>query len=131
EFEPGKDEVIRTGQAGYLVSYGEMLYRALDAVERLRESGLDVGLINKPTLNLVDEEALQAYGGTGFVLVVESQNIKTGLGSRLGSWLLERGLTPKFATMGTTREGHGGLGEQVEYQNLETAAIMERVKGLI
>ncbi len=130
-FEPGKDEFIRTGQAGYVVSYGEMLYRALDAVERLREAGLDVGLINKPTLNLIDEEALKVYGGSGFVLVAESQNIKSGLGSRLGSWLLERGLTPKFATMGTTREGHGGLGEQVEYQNLETADIMARVRGLI
>jgi len=131
EFEPGKDEFIRKGTAGYVVSYGEMLYRALDAVDRLRESGLDVGLINKPTLNLVDEEALGEYGGNGFVLVVESQNLKTGLGSRMGTWLLERGLTPKYSAMGTTREGHGGLGEQVEYQNLETAAIIERVKGLI
>ena len=31
-FAPGKDEIIREGSAGYVVSYGELLYRALDAV---------------------------------------------------------------------------------------------------
>ena len=56
EFIPGKDETILDGKAGYVVSFGEMLYRSLDAVMRCREMGLDVGLINKPTLNIVDEE---------------------------------------------------------------------------
>src|SRR4029079_14650942 len=37
-FTPGKDELIREGNAGYVVSYGEMLFRSLDAVERARES---------------------------------------------------------------------------------------------
>jgi transketolase C-terminal domain/subunit len=56
KFEPGKDEVIVEGKAGYVVSFGEMLYRSWDAVLKCRQEGLDVGLINKPTLNIVDEE---------------------------------------------------------------------------
>ena len=59
-FVPGKDEIVRQGTAGYIVSYGEMLYRCLDAVEQLREEGIDVGLVNKPTLNIVDTEMLAA-----------------------------------------------------------------------
>lgn len=55
KFEPGKDEVIAEGKDGYVVSFGEMLYRSWDAVKRCRQEGLNVGLINKPTLNLVDE----------------------------------------------------------------------------
>ena len=55
-FVPGKDGVIVDGKAGYVVSYGDMLYRSWDAVLRCRQEGLDVGLINKPTLNLVDEQ---------------------------------------------------------------------------
>ena len=47
-FERGKDDVIREGRAGYVVAYGELLYRALDAVERARENGIDVGLITRP-----------------------------------------------------------------------------------
>ena len=56
KFVPGKDDVIVEGKAGYVVSFGEMLYRSWDAVLRCREQGLDVGLINKASLNVVDEQ---------------------------------------------------------------------------
>jgi transketolase C-terminal domain/subunit len=130
-FEPGKDELIRSGKAGYIVSYGEMLYRSLDAVERLRQAGIEVGLINKSTLNVVDTEMLARAGASPFVLVVESQNIKTGLGSRYGTWLLENGFSPRYARLGTTREGQGGLGEQVGYQGCDPAAIRQKVEELL
>ena len=61
EFVPGKDEVILEGKAGYVVSYGDMLYRSYDAVLRVRQEGLDVGLVNKPTLNLVDEQVSAGF----------------------------------------------------------------------
>ncbi|NJQ97921.1 MAG: transketolase, partial [Hydrococcus sp. CSU_1_8] len=74
KFVPGKDEVIREGTQGYIVSFGEALYRSLDAVERLKQEGLDIGLINKPTLNVIDEETISKIGKAPFVLVVESFN---------------------------------------------------------
>lgn len=129
-FVPGKDEVVREGTAGYIVSFGEALYRALDAVERLKQEGIDVGLINKPTLNVVDEAMLAKIGAAPFVLVVESLNRRTGLGSRFGSWLLERGLTPKFAHLGTHKEGCGGLWEQFPHQGIDPQSIMGKVKEL-
>lgn len=79
KFVPGKDEVICEGKSGYVVSFGDMLYRSWDAVLRCRQEGLDVGLINKPTLNLVDEETIRKVGTSPFVLVVESFNQKTGV----------------------------------------------------
>ena len=130
-FVPGKDEVVREGTAGYIVSYGESLYRALDAVERLKQEGIDVGLINKHTLNVVDEVMLAKLGASPFVLVVEAFNRRTGLGSRFGSWLLERGLTPKFAHLGTHKEGCGGLWEQFPYQGIDPLGIMGQVKKLL
>ena len=105
KFVPGKEEIVRTGSAGYIISFGDMLYRSLDAVERLREQGVDVGLINKPTLNAVDEETMKIYGNSPFVLVVESISQKNGLGSKLGSQLLQRGYTPKYKHIGTFHEG--------------------------
>jgi hypothetical protein len=62
---------------------------------------------------------------------VEAFNRKTGLGSRFGSWLLERGLTPKFAYLGTHEEGCGGLWEQYPYQGLDPTGIMKKVKELV
>src|SRR5215469_6362433 len=68
-FEPGKDSVVRAAPAGggYVVAYGEALYRALDAVIRLNEAGVKVGLINKPTLNVVDKDTMKTLAGAPFV----------------------------------------------------------------
>jgi transketolase C-terminal domain/subunit len=131
EFQPGKDEIIRRGTRGYIISYGEMLYRALDAVERLRGAGVDVGLINKPTLNVVDEEAILRAGETSFVLVVESQNAKTGLGSRYGTWLLERGLSPRYAHIGSHRLGAGGLWEHMAHQGIDAESIITKIRAFV
>ncbi|TVY80899.1 Transketolase [Lachnellula suecica] len=130
KFEPSKDEFLRTGTIGYVITYGEMVYRAIDAVDRLRSEGVDVGLVNKSTLNVVDENAMRQYGSTGFVLVVESLNQKTGLGSKMGTWLLERQLTPKYKYIGTTKEGCGGLGEQIFHQGLDPQSVIKAVRSL-
>jgi len=130
KFVPGKDEVIREGTDGYIVAFGESLYRALDAVERLKKEGINIGLINKPTLNVIDEETLAKIGKAPLVLVVESFNRKTGLGSRFGSWLLERGLTPKFAHIATHKEGCGGLWEQFPHQGIDPNGIIAKIKEL-
>lgn len=79
KFLPGKDEIIIKGEAGYVVSFGDMLYRSYDAVLRCKALGLDVGLVNKPTLNVVDEDVIRQIGACSFVLVVESLNQKTGV----------------------------------------------------
>jgi transketolase C-terminal domain/subunit len=131
KFTPGKDELVRDGDAGYIVTFGDGVYRCLDAVERLKQEGINVGLVNKSTLNVVDEEMLAKIGKAPFVIVAEAFNRKTGLGSRFGSWLLERGYAPKFAYLGTHKEGCGGLWEQYPYQGLDPVGIMAKVKELV
>jgi transketolase C-terminal domain/subunit/transketolase N-terminal domain/subunit len=130
-FVSGKDETIREGQDGTIVSYGEMLYRCLDVVERLKSEGIRLALVNKPTLNVVDEDMLKKVAGSAFVLVVETQNSKSGLGSRFGTWLLERGYHPAYAHMGASKEGCGGLEEQIPYQGLSPADIRQKVQAML
>jgi len=130
KYEVGKDDIVRKGTAGYIVSYGDALYRALDAVERLRADGIDVGLINKSTLNVIDEEALAEAGKTKFVLVVESLSKRNGLGIRYGTWLLKGGFTPKYNNIGTHHEGSGGLYHHYPHQGIDSASIQEQVRKL-
>jgi transketolase C-terminal domain/subunit len=130
-FVSGKDEIVREGTVGYIVSFGDAVYRALDTIERLKQKGLDVGLINKPKLNVVNEETMTKLGKSPFVVVMECFNCKTGLGSRFGSWLLERSYTPKFAYLGTHEEGYGGLWEQLPHQGIDPVGIMDKVKQLV
>ena len=131
QFRPGQDDVIRAGSAGYLVSFGETLYRALDAILALRDDGIDVGLINKSTLNVYDDAMLDRISEAPFVLVAESFNVNTGLGSRFGSELLRRGFRGRYGHIGTNTEGSGGLWQQMGYQGLDSAGIQSAARSLI
>lgn len=94
-----------------------MLYRVVDAVDRLseKEKGFKVGVINKVSINAIDEDTMNLVspfshilfpspgpnlsvltvrmpppqiGNSKFVLVAESWNEKTGLGARVSRQLL-------------------------------------------
>ena len=129
-FEIGRDDLLHEGSDGYILSYGESLYRCLNVVDQLRAEGVSVGLVNKSTLNVPDEASLARLGRAPFVLVVETQNQRTGLGIRVGTWLLDRGYSPRYAHLGTHRAGCGGLAEQVPHQGLDEAGILTAVRRL-
>jgi transketolase len=132
-FDPGKDYVVREAPpgGGYVVAVGETVYRALDAVIRLQQQGIKVGLINKPTVNVVDADMMKTLAAVPFVLVAEGWNVKTGLGSRFGSYLLKAGFTGRFNHIGTHLEGSGGLWQQMGYQGLDSDGIQGAVKALL
>ncbi len=132
-FEPGRDYIVREAPAGggYVVATGETVYRALDAVIGLREQGVKVGLINKPTVNVVDAQMMRTLAGVPFVLVTEGWNVRTGLGSRFGSYLLKAGFKGRYDHIGTHREGSGGLWQQMGYQGLDAADITKAVRALL
>lgn len=123
--------MILAGTAGYVVSYGDAIYRCHDSVLRLRKQGVHVGLINKCHMNVVDEDTMKRVSETGFVLVVESSNTRTGLGVRFGTWLLERGYAPRYGYIGTQRDGCGGTWEHAYHQGFDPESVMERVRAFV
>jgi transketolase C-terminal domain/subunit len=131
EFVPGRDEVIREGSDGYIVSFGETTYRALDAVTRLKQDGCDFGLICKATLNVYDEAVMKRLVNSPAVLVAESLNVNTGLGSRFGTELLRRGYKGSYNNIGTNREGSGGLWQQMGYQGIDADGILAAARKLV
>ena len=131
-FQPGKDDLIRkTDGGGYIVTFGEVVYRALDTVIRLNEQGVKVGLVNKSTLNIYDEEMMKRLATAPFVVVAEGWNVKTGLGSRFGTELLKRGFKGRYNNIGVHQEGCGGLWQQIGYQGLDPAGIEKAVRALM
>jgi transketolase len=131
-FEPGKDYVVRESPpgGGYVVATGEAVYRALDAVISLQEKGVKVGLINKPTINVADPQTMHRISIAPFVLVVEGWNVKTGLGSRFGSYLLKEGFRGKYDHIGVHKEGNGGQWQQMGYQGLDPSGIATAILSL-
>ena len=130
KFVSGKDDVIRTGTDGYIVSFGETVYRALDAVMTLKEEGMNIGLICKSTLNVYDEDVMSTLAASPLVLVAESFNVNTGLGSRFGTELLKRGFKGAYNNIGTNKEGSGGLWQQMGYQGVDPEGIATAIRTL-
>jgi hypothetical protein len=56
---------------------------------------------------------------------------KTGLGMRFGTWLLQRGYTPKYANIGVTKEGPGGLWEHAYHQGYDAVSIYNKLADMI
>lgn len=131
KFVPGRDDVIREGRDGYIVSFGETVYRSLDAVIKLKSQGISIGLICKATLNVYDESMMEKLAAAPLVLVAESFNVNTGLGSRFGTELLKRGFKGRYNNIGTNREGSGGLWQQMGHQGIDTDGIQAAIKALL
>ena len=109
---------------------GQQANRACGVIA-LQEQGVKVGLINKPTVNVVDPQMMRRLAGVPFVLVTEGWNVKTGLGSRFGSYLLQSGFKGRYDHIGTNREGSGGLWQQMGHQGLDSAGIQKAVRALL
>lgn len=131
KFVTGRDEVIREGSDGYIVTFGESVYRSLDAVIKLRAQGIHIGLINKATLNVYDDAMMAKLAAAPMVLVVESFNVNTGLGSKFGTELLKRGFKGRYNNIGTHREGSGGLWQQMGHQGIDTDGIQAALHELL
>ncbi len=130
-FIPGRDDVIREGKDGYIVSFGETVYRSLDAVIKLKAQGINIGLICKSTLNVYDEAMMEKLAAAPRILVAESFNVTTGLGSRFGTELLKRGFSGRYNNIGTFREGSGGLWQQMGHQGIDSDGIQSAIKALL
>jgi transketolase len=128
KFVKGKDDLIMDGSDGYIVTFGDALYRSIDAATRLKKEGINVGVINKSCLVDVDEEMMAKLAKAPFVLVVESLLETTGLGIRFGTWLLVRGGECNYAHVGVNKLGAGGLHEHAYQQGYDPASIMAKVK---
>ena len=98
----GRSEVIHWGQDGCLIACGALLPRCVEAAVRLREEGLDVGVVNARFLKPLDSETiLNAVRQCGFVVTVEEAALAGGFGSAV----LEAAADASVDTSGIHRLG--------------------------
>ncbi len=80
--ELGRSEVLHWGTDGCLIACGALLPRCVEAATRLRDQGLDIGVINARFLKPLDTEViLRAIQECDFVVTVEEGALAGGFGS--------------------------------------------------
>jgi len=131
EFEYGKADCLHHGESGTIVTCGSLVHKAVEASRQLRSSGVDVGVLNVSCPLQLDHEALARAAGTGLVVTYEDHNVRTGLGSLVGTFLSEHGLSCRFLRLGVTRYGGSADREDLySSQGLDVESLTQVVKNL-
>jgi transketolase len=100
-FTLGRGQMFRQGAHVTVVSYGTALARVQAAADLLAAEGIEVEVIDMPSLKPLDTALLCASAKkTGAVLTVEEHSIIGGLGSAVSECLLEADLHPRFHRLG-------------------------------
>lgn len=80
--ELGKSEILSWGEDGMFVAFGALFPACVRAAARLRQQGLDVGVINARFAKPLDTSVLlRAIEECGFVITVEENTICGGFGA--------------------------------------------------
>jgi len=89
----GKAEVVRTGDALTIISYGAMMRPALEAVEDLADlNGIEVELIDLLSISPIDTETIvQSVKKTGRCIIVHEGHQTCGIGAEIAARLAESG----------------------------------------
>ncbi len=108
EFRYGQADLVRNGKDGAILSTGNMVYRAVQAWEKLRGKGIKVQVLNISCLSDLDVDAILRAAQTGVLITYEDHHIQTGLSSLVASVIAEHGVKTRFRKMGITQYGSSG-----------------------
>lgn len=87
----GKAEIKRIGSDLTIVTYSRMLLYAQEAAEQLKQSGINVEIIDLRTIQPLDREAvIKSVKKTGAVMVVEEGNKTGGVGGEIAAVVAEK-----------------------------------------
>lgn len=89
-FVLGKAVSLRHGEKLLVISTGAVAAQVLEAVDRLREKGKKVAVLNMHTIKPLDTQTLDSYLSFETFVTVEEHNIYGGLGSAIAEYLAAR-----------------------------------------
>lgn len=134
-FEVGKiyDFWISDNPQATIFSMGYMTYYALLAAKKLEEEGINVIVVNVPTIKPLDEEAIRRFTNTTRAVVsVEDHQVAGGLGSAISEVLSKSTPLPmEFIGLQNTFAESGNTKELLTKYGMDENAIAQAVKKVI
>ena len=100
-FTIGRGYIVREGRDVTIVSYGTAVARALAAARVLAGSGIDVEVLDMPSLKPFDADLLlRSARKTGALITLEDHSVIGGLAAIASQLLIEGGCLPRFRALG-------------------------------
>ncbi len=127
-FEYGRADILRKGDKGALIVYGQTAWRGVKVWEILRERGVTIMVVNMASVLDPDVDVLKKAAETGYIAVYEDHNVKSGLGSIIADVLMEKGWTAKFRKFGLAGYAPSGKAEDLfEFMGLSPERVAEEI----
>lgn len=116
EFEYGRVDLVRPGESGVILTTGQILSRALEAWEALRDLGMEPSVLHVACPKALDDSedpTLAQCLRKGRVITYEDHNMHSGLGSRVANYIATRGVSCRLMKVGVERYGVSGKPDEV------------------
>lgn len=131
-FEYGIFDRVRTGTDTAILTFGSMLYRALEAKTILERKGISTAVYNVSSPTIIPPELLLELQKFNMVLTYEDHNADTGLGARVALELASLDNTPVLLRAGVKGYGMSGDPEDLyRAQGLLPKQIAKRIETYI
>jgi 1-deoxy-D-xylulose-5-phosphate synthase len=136
EIPLGKAETLRSGADALLLAVGPLVYRALEAAEKLaRTDGIETTVVNVRYLKPLDRESIFALAaGIRKIVTIEDGTARGGFGSIIHEEFLARGLGGhEFLTLAVGEENVplASREELLEHCGLNAGGIYCRVRDFL
>jgi transketolase len=133
KFEIGKAWMINEGTDVSIFATGHLVWKAIEAGEKLAEMGINAEIINIHTIKPLDEKAvLDSVAKTGCVVTAEEHNRIGGLGDSIAQVLAKNNPTPQEYVAVNDSFGESGTPDQLmQKYGLEADDIVKAVQKVI
>lgn len=133
KFEIGKAVLLNEGTDVTILATGHLVWKAIEAGEKLAEKGIHAEIINIHTIKPLDEEAiLRSVKKTKCVVTAEEHQMNGGLGDSVAQLLARHWPTPQEYVAVNDSFGESGTPDQlmVKY-GLDTVNIVDAAENVI
>ena len=133
KFEIGKAVMLNEGKDVTIIATGHLVWKAIEAGEKLAEKGIDAEIINIHTIKPLDEEAiLKSIKKTGCVVTAEEHQMHGGLGDSVAQLLARKSPTPQEYVAVNDSFGESGTPDELlKKYGLDTINIIEAVNKVL
>lgn len=133
KFEIGKAWMVNEGTDVTIIATGHLVWKAIEAREKLAELGINAEIINIHTIKPLDENAvLKSVAKTGCVVTSEEHNRLGGLGDSIAQVLARNNPAPQEYVAVNDSFGESGTPDQLmKKYGLDTEDIINAVNKVI
>jgi transketolase len=99
-FTPGGSHTLREGRHATVLAIGNLVAASLDAAEKLKDEGIELGVVDMYSIVPIDREAIHRAARQGVVITAEEHNVSSGFGSAVAEVMAEEGLGARLVRIG-------------------------------